>query len=209
MKTYFKTLIRDDDMTGCSGAATVEICYMAMSVIAQLSGQRIARGGRLGYLEFRGRLGTGGGRRGHAVDDAAWGIRSVQPRAVDSGLMRWVFGLGSSGEVNEISTNNYWGYDNWHAISCWFEPMVEIVGFLGPNSALAHVLNSLTLFILLNSSLLVRATEKLGCYSKIVAGGCSLLICLEQKRVRGENRKERVRKVDIEWLLVLVIEALL
>jgi hypothetical protein len=34
-------------------------------------------------------------------------------------------------------------------------------------------------------------------YSKIVAGGCSLLVCLEQKSVRGQNRKERVKKVEI------------
>jgi hypothetical protein len=38
---------------------------------------------------------------------------------------------------------------------------VEIVGFLGPNSVLAHVLNSWTLFILLNPSLLEKAAEKL------------------------------------------------
>jgi hypothetical protein len=31
-----------------------------------------------------------------------------------------------------------------------------------------------------------------------MADGCSLLVCLEQKRVRGENRKERVRKIEIE-----------
>jgi hypothetical protein len=41
----------------------------------------------LGRLEFRGRLGTGGGRRGHTMNDAAWGIGSVRPRAVDSSLI--------------------------------------------------------------------------------------------------------------------------
>jgi hypothetical protein len=51
-------------------------------------------------------------------------------------------------KANEILTNNYWGYDNWHGMSCLFEPIVEIVEFWGPNSALAHVLNSWTLFIL-------------------------------------------------------------
>jgi hypothetical protein len=49
--------------------------------------KREAGGGRLGRLEFRGRLGTGEGRHGHAVDDAAWTIGSVWPWAVDSGLM--------------------------------------------------------------------------------------------------------------------------
>jgi hypothetical protein len=39
-------------------------------------------------MEFRGRLGTGGGRRGYVMGDVAWGIGSVQPRAVDSYLMR-------------------------------------------------------------------------------------------------------------------------
>jgi hypothetical protein len=46
------------------------------------------------------------------VGDATWGIGFVQPQAVNSGLMRWVSGLGGSGEANEISTNNYWGYDS-------------------------------------------------------------------------------------------------
>jgi hypothetical protein len=75
------------DITGCSGAATIETCHMAVSVIAQLPGQRVAGGGRLGSLEFRGRLGTGGGRHGHTMNDAAWGIGSVRPRAVDSSLI--------------------------------------------------------------------------------------------------------------------------
>jgi hypothetical protein len=64
-------VVGDDGMTGCSGAATVETCHMTMSVIAQLPGQRVAEGGGLDSLEFRGRIGTGGGRRGHAVDDSA------------------------------------------------------------------------------------------------------------------------------------------
>jgi hypothetical protein len=81
------SVVGGDDMTGCGGAVTVETCHMVVSVIAQLPRQRVAGGGRLGRLEFRGRLGTGGGRRGHAVDDAALGIGSVQPRVVDSGLM--------------------------------------------------------------------------------------------------------------------------
>jgi hypothetical protein len=81
-------VVGGDNMTGYGGAAMVETCYMAMSVIAQLPGQRVAGGGRLGRLEFRGRLGTDGGRRGHVVDDAALGIGSVQPWAVDSCLMR-------------------------------------------------------------------------------------------------------------------------
>jgi hypothetical protein len=75
-------------MTGYSGAATIETCHMAVSAIAQLPGQRVAGGGRLGRLEFRGCLRTGVGRREHTVDDAAWGIGYVQPRAVDSGLMQ-------------------------------------------------------------------------------------------------------------------------
>jgi hypothetical protein len=64
-------VVGGDGMTGCSGAATVETCHMTVSVIAQLPGQRVAGGGGLGRLKFRGRLGTGGGRRGHVVDDAA------------------------------------------------------------------------------------------------------------------------------------------
>jgi hypothetical protein len=39
-------------------------------------------------MEFRGRLGTSGGRRGYVMGDVAWDIGSVQPRAVDSYLMR-------------------------------------------------------------------------------------------------------------------------
>jgi hypothetical protein len=31
-------VVGGDDMTGCSGAATVEICHMAVSVITQLPG---------------------------------------------------------------------------------------------------------------------------------------------------------------------------
>jgi hypothetical protein len=31
-------VVGGDDMTGCSGAATVETCHMAVSVIAQLPG---------------------------------------------------------------------------------------------------------------------------------------------------------------------------
>jgi hypothetical protein len=81
-------VIGGNDMTGCSGVVMVETCHMAVSDIAQLSGQRVAGGGTLVHLEFRGRLGTSGGRRGHAMDDAAWGIGSVRPWAVDSGLMR-------------------------------------------------------------------------------------------------------------------------
>jgi hypothetical protein len=58
-------------MIGCSGAAMVETFHMAMSVIAQLPGQRVAGGGMLSCLEFRGRLGTDGDRHGHIVSDAA------------------------------------------------------------------------------------------------------------------------------------------
>jgi hypothetical protein len=65
-------VIRGDAMTGCSGAATVETCHIAMSAIAQLPRHSIAGGGRLGHPEFR--LGTGGGRHGYAVGDVAWGI---------------------------------------------------------------------------------------------------------------------------------------
>jgi hypothetical protein len=64
-------VVGGDDMIGCNGAATVETCHMMVGIIAQLPGQRVAGGGRLGRLEFHGRLGTGGGKRGHAVDDAA------------------------------------------------------------------------------------------------------------------------------------------
>jgi hypothetical protein len=81
-------VVGGDDMTGCSGVATIETCHMAVSVIAQLSGQRVAGGDRLGLLEFHGRLGTDGDRCGYAVDDAARGIRSMRPWAVDTGLMR-------------------------------------------------------------------------------------------------------------------------
>jgi hypothetical protein len=45
-------------MTGCVGAATVEICHVAMSAITQLRGQRVARGGRLSQLDFLRCLGT-------------------------------------------------------------------------------------------------------------------------------------------------------
>jgi hypothetical protein len=64
-------VVGGDDMIGCSGAATVETCHMMVSAITQLPGQRVAGGGRLGCMEFLGRLGTSGGRRGHAVDDIA------------------------------------------------------------------------------------------------------------------------------------------
>jgi hypothetical protein len=57
-------------MTGCGGAVTIETCHMAVSVIVQLPGHRVAGGDRLGRLQFHGRLGTDGGRRGHAVGDA-------------------------------------------------------------------------------------------------------------------------------------------
>jgi hypothetical protein len=33
-------VVGGDDMTGCNGAVTVETCHMAVSVIAQLSGQK-------------------------------------------------------------------------------------------------------------------------------------------------------------------------
>jgi hypothetical protein len=72
-------VVGDDDMTGYGGAATVKTCHMTVSDIVQLPEHRVARGGRLGRLEFRGRLGTGGGRRGHAVGDAAWCIGSLRP----------------------------------------------------------------------------------------------------------------------------------
>jgi hypothetical protein len=39
-------------MTGCGGAAMIETCHMAVSVIAQLPRQRVARDGRLGRLDF-------------------------------------------------------------------------------------------------------------------------------------------------------------
>jgi hypothetical protein len=58
-------------MTGYSGAATVETCHMTVSVITQLPGQRVVGGNMLGRLEFRGRLGTGGDRRGYVKGDAA------------------------------------------------------------------------------------------------------------------------------------------
>jgi gag-polypeptide of LTR copia-type/Zinc knuckle len=80
-------VVGGDDMTGCSGVVTVETCHMAVSAIAQLPGQRIVGGGRLGRMEFRGHLGTDGGRCGYAMSDVAWGIGSVRSRAVDSGLM--------------------------------------------------------------------------------------------------------------------------
>jgi hypothetical protein len=81
-------VIGDDDMTGYGGAMTIEIFHMAVSIIAQLSGQRVAEGDRLGHLGFLRRLRVDGGRHGHTVGDAAWGIRSVQPRAVDTDLMQ-------------------------------------------------------------------------------------------------------------------------
>jgi hypothetical protein len=36
--THTWRVIRGDDMTGCGGAATIEICHMTVSVIAQLPG---------------------------------------------------------------------------------------------------------------------------------------------------------------------------
>jgi hypothetical protein len=81
-------VVGGDDMTDCGGVTTVETCHMTVSVIAQLPKQRIAVGDGLSRLEFRGCLETDGGMRGHAVCDVAWGIGSVRPRAVDSGLMQ-------------------------------------------------------------------------------------------------------------------------
>jgi hypothetical protein len=81
-------VVGGDDMTGCSDAVTVGTCHMVVSAIAQLLGQRVAGGGMLGCLEFRGRLGTGVGRREHAVGDTVWGIGSVRSRVMDSDLMR-------------------------------------------------------------------------------------------------------------------------
>jgi hypothetical protein len=81
-------VVGGDDMTGCSGVVTVETCHMAVSVIAQLPGQRVVGGGRLGRMEFHGRLGIDGGRCGYVMSDVAWGIGSVRPQAVDSGLMQ-------------------------------------------------------------------------------------------------------------------------
>jgi hypothetical protein len=72
-------------MTGYSCAVMVETCYIIVSVIAQLFRQRIAGGGRLGRLKFRGRIRTDEGRHGHAVGDVAWDIGSW---AMDSCLMR-------------------------------------------------------------------------------------------------------------------------
>jgi hypothetical protein len=65
--TPTRRVVGGDDMIGCGGAARVETCHMAVSAIAQLPGQRIAGGGRLDPLKFRGRLGTSACRRGHAV----------------------------------------------------------------------------------------------------------------------------------------------
>jgi hypothetical protein len=55
---------------------------------------------------------AGGGRRGHAVGDATWGIGSIRPWVVDSDLIWCVSGLGGSRKGNGISINNYWGYDS-------------------------------------------------------------------------------------------------
>jgi hypothetical protein len=44
-------------MTDCGGAVMVETRHMAVSVISQLSGQRITRGGRLDRLNFLDALG--------------------------------------------------------------------------------------------------------------------------------------------------------
>jgi hypothetical protein len=81
-------VIGADDMTDCGKAAIVEAYHMTVSAIAQLSGQRVAGGGRFDRLDFLGRLRTDGGRRGYAVGDAVWGIGSVRPRAMDSCLMQ-------------------------------------------------------------------------------------------------------------------------
>jgi hypothetical protein len=40
-------VVGGDDMIGCSGATTIETCHMAVSIIAQLSGQRVVEGGGL------------------------------------------------------------------------------------------------------------------------------------------------------------------
>jgi hypothetical protein len=84
-----------------------------------------------------------------------------------------------------------------------------LLGFLGSNSALAHLS---TLGFYLFSWPLPSWGE---CYWKVrvatvIRGGwLLLLVCLEQKRVREEDRKKRVRKVEIKWLIILVIEAFL
>jgi hypothetical protein len=60
-KTPTWGVIRGDDMTGCSSIVTVETCHMTVSVIAQLSGQRVAECSMLGRLDSLGNLETNGG----------------------------------------------------------------------------------------------------------------------------------------------------
>jgi hypothetical protein len=75
--THTWRVVGGDDMTGCVGAATVEICHVAISAITQLRGQRVARGGRLSQQDFLRCLGTDWGRNGYAVGDLVWGIGCV------------------------------------------------------------------------------------------------------------------------------------
>jgi hypothetical protein len=42
-------IVGGDDMTDCSETTTVETCHMAVSVIAQLPGQRVPEGGKLSW----------------------------------------------------------------------------------------------------------------------------------------------------------------
>jgi hypothetical protein len=60
---------------------------MTLSVIAQLSRQRVAGGGRLDRLNFLRRLGTNGSRHGHMISGVAWDIGYVWQQTVDSDLM--------------------------------------------------------------------------------------------------------------------------
>jgi hypothetical protein len=47
--THTWRVVEGDDMTGCGETTTVEICHMAVSVIAQLPGQRVLEGGMLDW----------------------------------------------------------------------------------------------------------------------------------------------------------------
>jgi hypothetical protein len=87
-------VVGGDDMTGCGRDATVKTYHIAVSIIAQLPGHRVAKGrGRREHVltGFVRRLGTGRGRREHVLRDAACDIGSV--RAIDRGFKSNVVSL--------------------------------------------------------------------------------------------------------------------
>jgi hypothetical protein len=81
-------VISRDDIFFYGGAVTVETCHMTVNVITQLSGQKVAEGGKFGRLDSLGCLDTDGGRHEHAMNDAAWGIGSERPHAANLGFIQ-------------------------------------------------------------------------------------------------------------------------